>query len=425
MPSFYDQLLDFAIALLIGALVGIDRERKQVREGIKEIAGIRTCMLFALCGALCAYFAQQLNYPLLFLGGFLAITGLVVAGYVSHVRVSKESIGLTTEISTLIVFLLGGLTLYGSELVAVALAIGTSAVLAYREPIHFFVGKISEDDVYSALRLLVASFIILPILPDHPFDPWNAINPYKTWWLVVAISALSFIGYIAVRAMGPKTGLLLSGLFGGMVSSTAVALSFSKKSRDNAAKGLADLLACGIILSWLVMMARVVIEVLIVFPPLLGAILTPILLLLLILSAVAWWYFHQGSRASTRSKDSEIPLSNPFSLWSASKFAIFFALVLLVVRLLEESLSGSGMYILAALSGLGDVDAITLSMAEFAQRGGNQSVAAHAILIGILSNTAVKCVIAAWYGSALLAMRVGIAAAAMFAAFGTFWFSSL
>jgi uncharacterized membrane protein (DUF4010 family) len=278
------------------------------------------------------------------------------------------------------------MTTLGFREISVALGIVVAAILAYKEPLHGIVAKLDRDDVYAGLRLLIATFIILPLLPDQSIDPWGALNPRSLWLLALLISGLSLVGYIATRVLGTSRGILLTGLSGGLVSSTAVTLTFSRQSRAPEYVNAASVLAGGILLAWTVMFARVLIEVLVVNPELLGEVFAPLAVMCAV--AVAFTAYYRGA-AATRGRSEDIPLKNPFSLRSAAKFAAFFALILLAVKLVEMYAPSTGMYFVAALSGTTDVDAITLSMAQYAKNGDN-GVAANAILIAALSNTLAK-----------------------------------
>ena len=177
-------------------------------------------------------------------------------------RVDPQSTGLTTEVAALVVFLLGAMVMLGHAELAIGLGVVTAAVLAYKQPLHGFVDKLGWDDVYAGLRLLIATFIALPLLPNEPIDPWGALNPYSLWLLVILISSLSLVGYVLTRLLGPARGTALTGLTGGLVSSTAVTLSFAKEGRDN--PQAAPALACGILLAWAVMFVRVIVLVAVV-----------------------------------------------------------------------------------------------------------------------------------------------------------------
>ena len=187
----------------------------------------------------------------------------MLAGYVLAGRQHPESLGLTTESAAIVVCLLGAMTTLGHREIAVPLGIVTAAVLAYKQPLHGFVEQIRWDDIYAGLRLLIATFIVLPLLPNEAVDPWGALKPYSLWLLVLLISSLSLVGYVGNRWLGAERGIVLTGLTGGLVSSTAVTLSCARQSED-AEKRATALAACAILLAWCIMFGRVVVEVLVV-----------------------------------------------------------------------------------------------------------------------------------------------------------------
>jgi len=377
---------NFATALLTGALIGIERERHKQRLDHPEIAGLRTFVLFALFGALSGWMSLVLDSPWILAAGLLAATAAVIAGYVLAVRLSPDALGLTTEIAAIATFLLGALAAHGQRELTVGLGVIVAAVLAYKQPLHGFVSKLDSEDVYAALRLLIATFIVLPLLPNEPLDPWGALNPQSLWLLVLLISGLSLVGYILTRMLGAHRGLPLTGLTGGLVSSTAVTLSFARQSHEPQYAGARAALASGVLLAWTVSFIRVVIEVLVVNRALLPQLLPPLVAMALVAAAFGGWYLRQAGNGV---ESHDVRLRNPFSLTSAMKFAALFAVVLLVVAIVRTHAPESGLYYVAALAGTTDVDAITLSMAQYA-RSGSPQVAANAITIAALSNTVVK-----------------------------------
>ena len=307
-------------------------------------------------------------------------------------------------------FLLGAMVMFGYEPLAIGLSVVTAAVLAYKQPLHGFVEKLGWDDVYAGVRLLIATFIALPLLPNEPVDPWGALNPYKLWLLVILISSLSLVGYVLTRLLGPSRGVALTGLAGGLASSTAVTLSFAKEGRDN--PQIANALACGILLAWGVMFVRVLVLVAVVNRPLLVPLLIPFVVMAVVVAGfAAWLYYRDGSMDKAASAKGEVAVKNPFSLTAAAKFAALFAVVLLAVKIVQQTMPPSGLYAVAALSGLVDVDAITLSMAELAKTGEAQ-VAVVAIVIAALSNTLVKCGMAVVLAGPALSKPILIATAA-------------
>ncbi len=395
MPVSLDPIVlrNFAIALLIGALVGIEREKKKRLEGNVSIAGLRTFILFAQAGAVSAYLSQRFQSPWIFAATVMCVTGAILCGYAVQVQATKDSFGITTEMAAIGVCLLGGLTMSGAPEVAVALGIVTSATLTLKQPLHQLTEKLGDDDILAGLKLLVASFIVLPLLPNRPMGPLAALNPYKLWLLVIMISSLSLVGYVATRWLGPDRGNALMGLTGGLVSSTAVTLAFARRSKENGEDEALDRsLSAGILIAWLVMAGRIGAIVLVVCPPLLLPLLPSlgaIVLAILLLVAVCWI---RGRRDTEQVMGSQpVPLKNPFSLTSATKFALLFALVLLLVKAGEKYLSGQGLYVIAVLAGLTDVDAISLSLAGFAKTGGAFETAATGIVLAVIANTLVKC----------------------------------
>ena len=400
MPDTPLPFLDFATALFIGALIGLEREKRQEEElergATKQrgTGGLRTFVLFAEAGAVAAWLSVTLGQPWVFLAGGALVTAVVVAGYVAHSR-EEGQLGLTTEVAALVTYLLGGTVLFGHATVAVALAIATSAVLAFKRPLHDLVERIGREDLYAALQLLIATFIVLPVLPNRPLDPWGVLNPWAIWLLVILISALSMVGYVAGRVLGDRRGIPLTGLAGGLVSSTAVTVAMARRSVGPGGDPRRDHeLASGILLAWAVMFVRIGVVVAVVNAPLLRRVAWPLAAMAAV-SAGAAVFHHWRSRLHEESD--RLPVSSPFGLRPAIRFGLFFAGVLLAVEAVERFFPPSGLYVVAALAGLTDVDAITLSVARPDGTGG--AAAAAAIAIAAASNTLVKCGLAAVLGS--------------------------
>jgi uncharacterized membrane protein (DUF4010 family) len=268
--------------------------------------------------------------------------------------------------------------------------IAVSAFLAYKEPLHGLVAKLAPDDISAGLKLLAASFIVLPLLPTEPIDPWGALVPRSLWLLVILIAGLSLVGYVATRALGPERGTAITGLSGGLVSSTAVTLTFAKRSREEGGRS-DDALAAGTFLAWGVSLVRVVVLVALVHPPLVKTLLAPFGAMAVVTTAAALLSLRRAQSA-TPSTGPAVALRNPFSLIAAVKFGLLFAVVLLLVTLVQQRFPGGGTYVVAALAGSSDVDAITLSMATLARAGDTaMRTAALSILVAVLANTLVKC----------------------------------
>ena len=400
---------NFATAILIGALLGIERERSKHERVNLPIGGLRTFILFALIGALGGWLTLALASPWVLVVALLMALAPVITGYALAARQHHDSLGLTTEMAAIAACLLGAMTTLGYRDLAVGLGVTVAALLAYKQPLHGVVQRLDREDVYAGLRLLIATFIVLPLLPDRVIDPWGALNPRALWMLVLLISSLSLVGYVATRVLGTQRGIPLTGATGGLVSSTAVTLAFARQSRDPSYAGAVPALASGVVLSWAVMFARILVEVLIVNRSLLPAVLAPFAAMAIAAACMAWYF---RSRAENAGRSENLALRNPFSLTASAKFAAFFALVLLVVKLAQSYAPASGIYFVAGLAGTTDVDAITLSMAQYA-KAGDATIAARAITIAALTNTVIKTALVAVLGSPALRKSALIAAVAI------------
>lgn len=383
----------FAVALLVGALVGVERERYRLIHG-EVPAGLRSFTLLSLLGALAAFLGGLPGGGFVFPIAFLGVVALLAIGGAAEPHEGPGSTaGLTTRLAGVVVFLLGAAVISGERELAVAIAIVVTTVLALESWLHDVVRRLSTAEAMASLQLLIATFIVLPLLPAEAIDPWDAIRPYGLWWLVILVASMSLVGYVGVRLLGGQRGFLVAGLFGGLVSSTAVSLSLSRQSQDQPDWSRA--LAGGVLLSWATMVVRVLVEVAVVERSLLPWLLAPGLgFLLPALAAVALL-----TRRNETAAAPDLGLANPFSLLSAAKVGAAFAVVLLVVRLTQVYLPPSSVHLVAALAGLTDVDAITLSLAGEVRDGRlAHGTATTALLLAGASNTLVKLALVGWFG---------------------------
>ena len=383
----------FAAALSLGMLIGMERER--TRGDQKIFAGVRTFALVALLGALSVYAGEQASLPWLVGVVFLVVAAVVVAVY--HVTASKGEIGATTEISVLITFFIGGLCAWGRVDVAGAVSVAAMLLLALKGWLHALAKRIEPSDVEATLKFAIITLIILPLVPNTNYGPsgMEVINPYKTWLMVVLIAGLNFVGYILVKVVGREHGFGITGLLGGLVSSTAVTLSFSQRSRTEPA--LAPVLALAILLAWTVMFFRVVIEVGVVNLSLAMDLALGMVLMGGVSLGICYLLWRRG-RTTERA---EVEAGhNPFELGDAIKFGLLFAVVIFAASAAQTYFGKTGLYLAGALAGLTDVDAIALSMANLAQQDPvNSGAAARTIVIAVISNTMVKCGMVIWLGA--------------------------
>ncbi|MCK7596910.1 MgtC/SapB family protein [Microbulbifer sp. CAU 1566] len=391
-----DSILSFAIALGLGLLIGLQRERTGDRLG-----GIRTFPLIALFGALTAELSLNTGMSWLMLTGLLAMTVLILLGNVERLRGHDDYSGVTTEVSALLVFLLGAFLVLGDKTVAVAVG-GTIAVLLHFKPgMHAFAEKLSEKDLRSIMQFAVLSLIILPILPNRTFGPYDVLNPFSIWLLVVLIVGISLGGYAAYKLVGAKAGTLLSGLIGGLISSTATTVTYARLARtQQKAVGLAALV---ILIASTSMFIRMFVEVSVVAPRILGALLPPLITLFalsLLVCALAFWRIQQRESAMPEP-------SNPAELKPALIFGALYALVILAIAAAKEHYGHRGIYIVALISGFTDVDAITLSTASLAGSGNlATNTAWRAMVIASLANLAFKAGAAGFLGGLPLLRQV-------------------
>jgi uncharacterized membrane protein (DUF4010 family) len=389
--------LRFAAALGLGVMVGLERERSQPET---RFAGVRTFGLISLAGGIASYLDGALARPWLGLLLFGAVAALVVVSAVLTAR-QQGDIGITTEMSALIAFLFGYLCVYGNVTLAAALAVASGGILALKQWLHGLARRIETADVEATLKFAIVTIIILPLVPNETYGvpPLDVINPYKIWWMVVLISGLNFASYILVKVVGAEHGIGVTGLLGGLVSSTAVSLGFAQRSRMHPEQ--APALAVGILLAWTVMFFRVVVLVSVVAPALaralgigMGALGLLSLALVLVLRR----------RATTATERASVSAgSNPFELGQAIRFGVLFGVVTFAAKAAEVYFGEGGLYLAGALAGLTDVDAIALSMAQLAAGdAGHLEAAARTIMIAVLSNTAVKGGIACATGAPTL-----------------------
>jgi len=392
-----DLFLRFGAALLIGILIGMQREYAYSNRSAGGLfAGARTFALMSLFGASAALLADLFQAPWVFIGLICLLGVMVIVAYFVSAT-ERDEIGLTSEVAALITILIGGICYLHSVEFAVALGVVTTVLLAVKWELRQFVKVITQDDVFATLQFAVITAIVLPILPDKAFGPppLNVLNPYQVWKMVVFISGINFLGYILVKVVGPKKGIGLSGLLGGLASSTATTLSFSQRSQTQ--EGLDKPFAVAIIAGWVLMFFRVIVEVAVVNNRLLPEI-WPVMTAMGFSGLLYALYLYLSQSAVD---EEELNLSNPFELGPAIKFGLIFALVLFVTKAAEVYIGEKGLYFTSFLAGLADVDAITLSIADLTKSGQGiaLSTGRTAIILAAISNTAAKGVLVFSLGS--------------------------
>ncbi|HDM8208468.1 TPA: MgtC/SapB family protein [Vibrio campbellii] len=388
------------IALLLGAIVGTQRGwvmRNSV-EG-SRVAGIRTFSLVGLLGGLVGILAN-IYTPLLLGFALIALVILACIAFVIQQRKS-EDISITGVVSLVITFVLGSLAVSGEPVLAAAAAVITAVVLDNKKELHQALQRLQEYELDAALRLLLISIVLLPLLPNQAYGPWKALNPYEIWWMVVLIASISFVGYFAIKIGGAKRGILFTSVFAGLSSSTALTLQFSHLSREQA--NISPLLASGILLSCGTMFPRLLI-VLSVINPQLVTLLWPIVMIMMIaLYFPAWWIWRRSEVGKVEQSNKQ---TNPLALQSALFFGVVLAVIMLLSHALSDLFGSAGVLILSALSGITDVDAISLALGRQSTQTLSVETAALGILIAASVNTVVKMGMVVAIGDKALWRRV-------------------
>ena len=387
-------VVDLALAVGLGLLVGFQRESHA------RAAGLRTFALVTLAGAICGLVTPAAGGWVI-AAGLLAVAALAAVEH--HVESSQGKSGLTTEMAMLTMYLVGVYLTVVENRVAVVLGGTVAVLLQAKAPFRRFMERLGGDDVRAIMQFALLALVILPLLPNEDFGPWRVLNLFEIWLLVVLIVGINLAGYIAWKFASADTGALMSGLLGGVISSTATTVTYARRTRG---QDQATMIAAVVIMiATAIVLVRVIIEVAVVAPNILAGVAVPIaavFVLAVALSLVMWW--------RVRGKAADMPeQENPTMLRAALVFGALYAVVLLAVAWVEDWLGGAGLYIVAAVAGLTDVDAITLSTAQMARVGQiDASTTWRVILIAFLSNLVFKAGIVAVMGSRRLLVTVSV-----------------
>lgn len=377
----------FGIALALGLFIGVEREM----EKAGTFAGIRTFPLISMLGCLAAML-NDLFIPWIFVATFVILAGFVISAY--FFIGSANAPGITTEISSLLAFLFGALVWWHMTGLASALAVVTVLLLAAKRPLEGLAQRIGQRDLNAALQFAVITLIIFPVLPDKTYGPLNVINFHDIWLFVVLIAGLNLIGYVLIKSLGSQQGIGLAGLIGGIGSSTALAISFSRRSRSEAGLGIE--FSFGIILAATVMFIRVLVLTFSINAALGKMLVLPVASAFIAgLLGCFYLWFSQIKRKAREGGTATVAITNPLDLWQAIQFGVLFGVIIFIAKAAQVFLGTAGVYLSSFLTGLTDVDAITLSLAKLEGSTIAMHVAAHGIILAVLTNTGVKALITA------------------------------
>lgn len=402
-----ESLSRLTVSLAIGLLVGLQRGwQTRDAEDNRRAAGFRTFALSGLLGGVTGLIALRTT---------ASVIGWVFLGYITAFTAfhwlearNEGRASVTSVVAGMLTFLLGTMAVVGDLQLAIACAVGTTVLLALREPLHRWIGSLNLQEIRAVLTLLAMSFLLLPLLPDRPIDPWKAINPYQIWLLAIMIAVISFAGYVAVKTFGNRLGVFMAAVAGGLASSTATTLALARLAREHPSSS--GLLSAGILVAGVVMMLRAGIIAVALNRALLTSLLPALLTTAAVLgigAAILWF-------RNVEQESPELRISNPLAVGTAVKLAALLAAVMLAAELVRQMFGGVGILVVAALSGVADVDALTISIARMAGADVDFNTAARAIMIAIAVNTVSKTVMAGWVGNRRVGFLVGgISAAAL------------
>ena len=397
-----DLFFRLIVALGSGLLIGLERgwQARDAGSG-RRVAGIRTFALISLLGA--GWGLLLGDASLLLLGfAFFSFACVIAAAQVTRM-VKLGDYGVTTSVAALLTFVLGAAAVQGHVAFTAAIAVIATTLLGVKPILHGWVKKLEQKDLYAVFKMLLISVVLLPVLPDKGYGPWGFFNPYEIWWMVVLIAGVSFSGYFAIKVAGAKRGLGLTALFGGLVASTAVTLSFSRLGRLSPDQS--GVLTAGILIASGTLFPRSVLLAGIIHPPLVGPLALPMGVMAVVCYAGAAYFWKSSEREQAPADDD---LRNPFEIGTALKFGALLALVMFLVRALREWLGELGIYIVALVSGVTDMDTVTLSMSRLASEDLAADVATRAIVLAAVAGTLFKAILAASIARGRMAWHVGV-----------------
>lgn len=411
----HELLTPIVVSACLGALIGLIRQWGDQKDGeVADFAGLRTHTFWAVLGCLGAFIgAAHHSYALLVI--LVAVPAHLIAQALNHHDRSQP--GSTSFAGALLTILCGALVYWQETRTAILVAAMTMVVLGSKQPIHSWARELTAQDIRGTLQFAAISGVILPLVPNQAMGPFDAFNPFSTWLMVVLISGLGFAGYVAIRLMGTRAGILLTGVFGGLASSTASTLAFSRRSREQ--PGLDAHYSLAVVAACTVMLPRVLLVVGLVNRELVPPLVAPFVLLALPgVTYTAWVWLR--SRPTAREGDTPT-LGNPLGLRTAIKFALIYAVITFLVRAFREQGWTEGLLPLSFVSGLTDLDAIALSLAaDTAADVATPGLAATAIVLAAIANTLLKAGLAISLGSPGLRRRIAVVLGAT-AVTGTAW----
>ena len=404
-----DFIIRTFVAIGIGFIIGLEREYAAIKEKAKSFAGIRTFIFVVLLGFI-GGLAYQLFTPWVYIAILLSVVLLTGISY--FVTATKGDVGVTTEFSVIICFLLGTLTFLGILEISLMITVLVVVILSAKVRLQSIIGKITAEELYDFIRFVVIALLVFPFLPNRTFGPYNIINPHEIGWVIILTSGLGFVGYILMKFLGARKGILFSGIIGGLISSTAVTWVFAKKSKENEA--LSHDCAVAILAASSIMIIRVLVWTFIFNKAFFNQIYFTIFLVFLAGIAITLFFYFKPR--GNKIIDATIRQGKPLDLQGALVFGVIYIIILLVVSYANENMGEKGLMISSAIAGLSDIDAVTITVSKLAGLKLDFTLASNAVLIATISNTLVKMGIGIWAGSKSLRKYLYVGYGAIFSA---------
>lgn len=388
----YEDLTTLGIAFGLGLLVGMQREK----HNKDQIAGVRTFTLISVLGVIAGFLTRLYDNPyVLPLIGLAMAAMLITANIMKLKKQDNPTMGQTTEMAALMMFAIGAYLVVGDRVVGVIMGAAIAILLYVKDHLHKFIGDLEDNDVSAIMILAGISLIILPILPDKTFGPFDVLNLRNIWLMVTLIVGISVIGYFIYKFIGKKYGILSNGILGGIISSTATTVSYARFTKKS--KNIHKASAFVIFSAATVSLVRVMIEIGAVIPSQLSKVVLPIVALFLMMIGLSVVLFYLINK---KSKSDDMPRpKNPAQLTSALMFGAIYAIILLAVAFTQQELGDKGLYVAAFVGGLANKDAITLSLSKSIGSGLDANFGWRLIVVASLSNFLFKIVLCAILGT--------------------------
>jgi uncharacterized membrane protein (DUF4010 family) len=394
MPPLEILFARFGLSLFLGFLIGLERER----DNPDRFAGMRTFAIISLTGATLAFVSEQFAGVWLFIAGFVVVGGYSLASFVLSFPTGRT--GITTEIVFVLTLLLGGLAYWDQWALASAITITVIALLSFKPTFRELLRHVARQDIWAGLEFAIVWVVILPVLPNRTYDPFNAVNPRQVWVMVVLVAGLNLAGYVLSKVLSVQGSIRLMGVVGGLVSSTATTFGFARRSSSEEEQGRHQAFALAIAIASTGMFIRTLILIAILNYSLSLALLPPLLLGagVLGLADLVMWRRTNDKKEKKNKNIQQGESSSPFALRPALQFGVLFAVVLFVAAAAQALLGDIGVYLSSAVGGVAGLDAIVLTVAKLSGSAISQSTAVRSVALGTASNMVFKGIVASVLG---------------------------